>query len=199
LNKTQLFLVTDGFDASTAAHVDAALAALPAGFAAVQLRAKSLSGRALYDAAMALAAVVHARDARLIVNDRPDVALAAAADGVHLGQNALQVADAKRLCALAGVSTHTEEEAMRAVDGGADYLVFGPVWPTPGKSAPVGIERLAAIVRRAPVPVFAIGGVDAGRARQCVEAGARVACIRAILGQADSAAAARLVCATMVG
>jgi thiamine-phosphate pyrophosphorylase len=194
----QLLFITDGWDATTCGRVDAALSALPPGVAAVQLRAKSLEGRALHQAACGLVEVTRGR-ALLFVNDRFDVALAVGADGVHLparglpprpARRGIEAADGKLLI---GCSTHSLAEAKMAVGGGADFVTFGPVWPTPSKAAygpPVGLEKLTEAVRALPVPVFALGGIDADRARACAGVGARVACIGAVLGHADPAAGA---------
>jgi thiamine-phosphate pyrophosphorylase len=199
----KLLLVTDGFDADTVARVDAALAALAPGMAAVQLRAKSLSGRALYEAAVALKHVTDERGAALLVNDRVDVARAIGAAGAHLPARGLPPRAARRAAGealLLGASTHSLDELRMAARGGADYVTFGPVFPTASKAAfgpPVGLERLAEGVREAGVPVFALGGVDADRARECVRLGARVACIGAVLGRPDAAAGARALAAAV--
>jgi thiamine-phosphate pyrophosphorylase len=192
----QLLLITDGFDASTVARVEAAVTALPRGAAAVLLRAKALDGRALYKAAERLRTIASI----LIVHDRLDVALAVGADGVHLPAAGLPVAEARRLGGarlLVGASTHARGEAEAATRDGADYVVFGPVWPSPGKSPPVGVAALAEVVRALARPVFALGGVDAAHARECVAVGAGVACIRAVLGRDHVAEAARDLFAAM--
>jgi thiamine-phosphate pyrophosphorylase len=181
--------------------VDAALRALPAGAAAVQLRAKPLGGRALLDAARTLREVTRGR-ALLFVNDRFDVALAAGADGVHLPARGLPVGAARRGIGaaggalLVGCSTHSLAEARMAARAGADFLTFGPVFPTASKAAygaPVGLDALGEVARAVGVPVFALGGVDAARVAACSERGARVACIGAVLGAADPGAGARLL------
>jgi thiamine-phosphate pyrophosphorylase len=192
----RLLLITDGYDDRTPGRVEAAVRALPDGYAAVMLRAKGLEGRALFAAAERLRAIAPI----LIVNDRADVALAVAADGVHLPARGIPVEQARRWSRdrlIVGVSTHSLAEATAAWRGGADYVAFGPVWPTPGKGPPVGVEALAAVVRAAPVPVFALGGVDAARAPACVAVGARLACIGAVLGRADAAAGARALAAAI--
>jgi thiamine-phosphate pyrophosphorylase len=187
-----LVLVTDRH--ATAGHdlVDVVCAALDAGLPAVQLRDKDLDGGPLHALAERLRAETAARKARLLVNERVDVAAAVGADGVQLGIGAVSVADARRLLppgSLVGVSTHTVAEAAAAA--GADFAVFGPVYATPGKQA-VGPEVLAAAVRASSVPVLAIGGITAGEVPAVRAAGAAgVAVIRAILAAPDPGAATR--------
>ena len=141
----QLLLITDGFDELTLKRVRDAIDTLPRGFAAVQLRAKRLEGAALFAAATALRVVAPI----LVVNDRVDVALAAGADGVHLPSRGLPVAVARALVGgrLVGASTHLLAEAVAARRDGADYVVFGPVWPTGDKGDAVGLDALAEAVR----------------------------------------------------
>ena len=193
-----LYLITDEEIARDPDRVRLALAALPRGFAAVQLRAKSLSARALLSAATVLRAITREAGAALYVNDRADVALAASADGVHLPSHGLSPETVRAFApALAiGVSTHDRGEVDRAIAGGADFVTFGPVYATPSKATlgePVGVAALASAVGGTAVsfPIFALGGIDAARAHECRKAGARIACIRAILGAPDPAAAAR--------
>jgi thiamine-phosphate pyrophosphorylase len=126
-----------------------------------------------------------------LVNDRADVALAAGADGVHLPARGLSPADARALgLRLVGVSAHSAADVERAAREGADFAVFAPVYDTPGKLGQ-GEGALAEACRAAPIPVLALGGVDATNAPRCIEAGARgVACIRSVLGARDPAAAA---------
>ncbi len=189
-----LLLVTDRRGTGGRDLVDVVAAALDAGLPAVQLREKDLPGRALLALAERLRAATARTDALLLVNDRVDVALAAGADGVHLGGGSMPVDDARRLLpadALVGVSTHAADE-VRATT--ADYAVFGPVRATPSKASfgpPQGIERLRAATAAA-VPVLAIGGIEPGDVPAMRAAGAHgVAVIRAILAAADPAAATR--------
>jgi len=174
----------------------AALGALPPGAALVQLRRKSASAAGLFAEARRLLPLCRSHGARLLLNDRADVALAAGADGVHLPSSGLPPAEARALLgprALLGVSCHSPGEVLFASRAGADFCVFGPVFATPGKSAQ-GLEALRASVRAAPIAVLALGGVEPGNARAALETGAvGVACIRSVLGAPDPAAQAALL------
>ncbi|HVZ73242.1 MAG TPA: thiamine phosphate synthase [Polyangia bacterium] len=198
----RLYLITDRRATNGRPLVDvvrAALAGAPAGAVAVSLREKDLDARALLDLARALRAVTRDAGATLYVNDRADVALAAEADGVHLGTRALAPDEVARLApklAIA-VSTHGRAEveaAARARDAGADvrFAVFGPIWDTPSKRAlgsPVGLEALRGAAGLG-LPLLALGGVTAERAASCRAAGAvGVAAIRAICSAEDPSAA----------
>lgn len=189
-----LVLVTDRRATDGRDLVEVARAALDAGLPAIQLRDKDLPGGALLALAEALRIETRRTGALLFVNDRVDVAIAAGADGVHLGGGSMPVEVARRLLpagALVGLSTHAPAEVAAA--GDVDFCFFGPVYATPSKSgAPQGLARLADVVRVASVPVLAIGGVSAREVPPVREAGAAgVAVIRAILGAPDPAAATR--------
>lgn len=159
----------------------AAQLALDAGASVIQLRAKSLDARPLLELARELSARAHACGARLFVNDRPDVALLAGADGVHLGQTDLPATEVRRWLPAhlaIGVSCHDEDQVARAVaDGVADYLGYGPIFPTRTKADPdpvVGLEGLARVTRRFPgVSFVAIGGITTERLPELRAAGAR--------------------------
>lgn len=188
-----LILVTDRHATGGRELVDVVCAALDAGLPAVQLREKDLSGAAVFALAEQLRSETAARGALLFVNDRVDVAVAVRADGVQLGHGALTVADARRMLSpgtLVGVSIHAATEVAQA--GNADFLLFGAVYPTPGKRT-VGIVALRAVVAAAdPLPVLAIGGITTAEMPELRVAGtAGVAVIRAILGAADPGAATR--------
>jgi len=140
--------------------------------------------------------------ALFIVNDRLDVALAVGADGVHLGQDDLPLAEARRIVGdrdfLIGISTHDLDQVAAAVAGGADYLGYGPVFATTTKENPdpvQGLAALAAAVERArPVPVVAIGGITPELAAEVAATGCAAACaIGAVHRAADPAAAARTI------
>ncbi len=144
-----------------------------AGAGALVLREKDLDDRALYGLARRARAALPPA-VRLLVNGRLDIACAAGADGAHLPADGLPLAPLRRAFGprpLLGRSTHTLEEVERARDEGADYVLFGPVWETPGKGAPQGLEAL----RRAAalgVPVLALGGITIERIPEVAEAGA---------------------------
>jgi thiamine-phosphate pyrophosphorylase len=178
--------------------VEQVRAALEGGVKAVQLREKDLTAAHLYPLAVELRALTYDFGARLLLNDRLDIALAVGADGVHLGGHSLPVAVARRQLGpnkLLGVSTHRVEEIPAAADAGADFVTFGPVYPTPSKAAfgaPVGLPALAQACAAATLPVFALGGISAARIASVRQTGCRrIACIGAILNSDDPAAASR--------
>ncbi len=183
-----------------------ARALLDGGARVLQLRMKGAGASAMLAALEELRPLCRAREATLIVNDRLDVALAGGADGVHLGQDDLPLAAARRLAPpgfLVGVSTHGEAQALAAADGGADYLGFGPIFPTRTKANPdpvVGLEALARVCRRSALPVVAIGGIEIEAAAEVARAGAAAAAIiRAVNEAPDVVAAARRVGAAFGG
>jgi len=194
----ELYIVTDRKASRGRDHMSMVRAALDGGADVIQLRDKDLSGRDLYALAREMASLVHASRARFIVNDRLDIALAAGADGVHLGQYDLPVAAARSLSPpsfIIGVSVGSVEEALAAERDGANYIALSPVFSTPTKddAGPGhGLEVLREIKAAVKLPVIAIGGVNAGNVTEVVGAGADVvAVISAVLGADDVEAAAR--------
>jgi thiamine-phosphate pyrophosphorylase len=161
-------------------------AAAIAGIDFVQLREKSLPARVLFELARRAAAITGPSRTRLLVNDRADIALSAACDGVHLTTRSLK-ADTIRAAFgpdfLTGVSAHSLDEAREARDAGADFAVFGPVFDTPSKRAygpALGLQQLeAASSELSSFPLIAIGGITLENAPQALRAGASgVAAIR---------------------
>ena len=147
----------------------------------VQIREKELASRALV--ALVEEALKAAREpgrggASVVVNDRLDVALAAGAEGVHLGAHSMPIQIVRRVAPrpfVIGVSCHSLGEALAAQSGGADYLVLGPVFETPSKlgyGPPLGLEKLRDVTSRISIPVLALGGITVERVRPCLEAGA---------------------------
>lgn len=152
--------------------------AIQAGVDWIQIREKHLSGRALYAMARSLRTMTAGTRTRLLINDRLDIALAAELDGVHLPSTGLPLEVVRPRVPFVGVSTHSLEEAVAAEQGRADYVIFGPVFETPGKS-PVGLDALKRVVAAVRIPVIGIGGIDARNAHLVAEAGAAgVAAIR---------------------
>ena len=194
----RLYVVTDRRQTAGRPLVEVVAAAARGGPAAVQLREKDLGARELYDLGAALKEALNPYRTPLLINDRIDVALALDAAGVHLAGHSLPARTARALLGpgkLLGVSTHSLDAARRAADEGADFVVFGPVFPTPSKLAygpPQGLPRLAEVARSVPVPVIGIGGISAANLPQVMQAGAHgVAMIRAVLAAPDPLAATR--------
>ena len=192
----RLYFVTDRRQTAGRPLPDVVHAALDGGVRAVQLREKDLEGGELYRLAGRLRDLTAHYAARLLINDRLDVALAVGADGVHLGQTSLPVSTARQLLGpdkLIGVSTHSPDEITAAQ--GADFVVFGPVYFTPSKAdygQPQGLARLRQAVRHSPAPVFAIGGIQADRIAAVRSVGAHgVALISALSAAAEPSRAAR--------
>ena len=191
LDTARLYLIV------AADRIAAATAALAAGVHVVQLRDKHAGDDDLVEAGRTLRRACDRHDALLIVNDRPDVALACDADGVHVGQDDEPVESVRDLVGgdlLVGISTHTPDQIAAADSSTADYLGVGPIFATPTKPGvePVGLELVRAAKTLTSKPFFAIGGIDAHTAPAVVDAGAsRVAVVRAICDADDPATAAR--------
>jgi len=178
--------------------------ALAGGAPTIQLRLKSASARELLEAAQTLMPVVRSAGALFIVNDRLDVALAAGADGVHLGPDDLPVKDVRRVADarsgvadtfIVGYSTDTTDEAARAEAEGADYLGVGAVYATANKSDAgdvIGLKGLRRVVKAVSIPVVAIGGITPERAPAVAKTGAcGSATIGAVMSAAEPAEAVR--------
>lgn len=175
--------------------MDAVEKALQAGVTLVQYREKGGAGGMMFEKAKALTELCHRYHVLLLVDDRLDVALAAGADGVHLGQDDLPCAAARRIAGpdfLIGVSAHNAEEAARAEADGADYLGCGAVFPTQTKKGvkPTGINHLRSIRAAVRIPFVGIGGIQPEHYKAIRATGADgVAVVTAILGADDIAAA----------
>jgi thiamine-phosphate diphosphorylase len=137
----------------------------------IQIREKDLPIRELFDLVCRIRDVASGTKTRVLVNDRLDVALAAAVDGVHLPSTGLPADRVRPLVKLLGVSTHTIQEAMDAERANADFVVFGPIFDSPGKTA-VGLTPLRSLVSSVKIPVLAIGGITGKNAEQAMMAGA---------------------------
>ena len=195
--RAHLQLVTPGTLVPRERLLATIAAAARGGIDAIQIRERSLSASDLLALAIDGAERARGTDARLLVNDRVDVAVAAGADGVHLPQRGLSAAKARAMLLhgqLVGVSVHSLAEAIAAQTEGADYVMFGHVFPTASHrgETPRGVAQLRAVVEAVRVPVIAIGGIDAHRAAEVMETGcAGVAVIGAIANSDDAEAATR--------
>lgn len=164
-------------------------AALDAGIRFVQYRDKNRTRRQIYEEAIRLRELTLRYSAIFIVNDHADIALAVDADGVHLGQDDLPLAEARRIMGkkIIGISTHRLTEAKEAEAGGADYVGFGPIFLTTTKDAgaPQGLDNLRSIKQNVCVPVVAIGGISAGNLVSAFEAGADAAAVATAICRGD--------------
>ncbi len=201
LARARLYFVTDA--SAPAAVLRAALAG---GVDMLQLRDPSLGDSELLRAAEPFRGLCEEHGALFFVNDRPDLALRAGADGVHVGQDDMPVVEARSEAGgelLVGLSTHSPEQLAAGIAAGADQLSAGPVWETPTKpgrpAAGLAYIRHAA-ERRPPVPWFAIGGIDLDNIEQVAAAGAeRAVVVRAIRDARDPALAAATIRAALEG
>ncbi len=194
----ELYIVTDRQASRGRDHLELVRAALEGGADTIQLRDKGMSGRELYSLALEMGTLVRSCGATFIVNDRLDIALAAGADGAHLGQDDIPVSAARAISParfIIGASVGSVAEALEAERDGADYLALSPVFSTPtkGDAGPGhGLDVLRQIRSAVSVPVIAIGGINHGNARDVILAGAEgVAVISAVLGAEDVRSAAR--------
>ena len=173
---------------------------LAGGARLLQLRLPGASARELLDAAARIASMAHRAGALFLVNDRPDIARLADADGTHLGQDDLPVRAARRVLGpgrVVGISTHDVDEARAAEAAGADYIGVGPVYATTSKPTdrvPRGLDLVRAARAAVACPVVAIGGITADSAPPVRAAGAdSVAMIAALVRARDPTAAVRAV------
>ncbi len=174
-------------------------AAFAAGVKGVLLREKDLPDSELVPLARRVRDLALRYKARMLVSARPDIAAMVGADGAHLasGLPASDIEAARKLLGderYIAVSTHSLEEALKAEDGGADFITFGPVFSTPSKEKygkPAGLGALEEVCRKMKIPVFAVGGIKTGNVADVLELGAfGIAAISAVFGAADQARAA---------
>jgi thiamine-phosphate pyrophosphorylase len=186
LPKPILYLITRGATDETTTPESAEFqqilvqlsAAVTAGIQLFQIREKRLTSRVLFELTTRAVSITRGTATRVLVNDRADIAAGAGAAGVHLTTQSLEAAvirKAFRERLLIGSSTHSVEEARRAMDASADFVVFGPVFESPSKKkygAPVGLQALSGVARKlAPFPVIALGGISIKNAAECLSAG----------------------------
>lgn len=194
-----IYLVTDDGCLQGRALIDCVREALEGGVTLVQYRAKTASSAEMYNEALQLKALCDSFNVPLIINDRLDIAMAVGAAGVHLGQDDLPCAAARKILGedyLIGVSAHNPAEAKAALQSGADYLGCGAVFGTATKAdvKKLGTDGLAAICKAKGLPVVGIGGVTADNYREVRAAGADgAAIVSGILAQPDIRATVRAI------
>lgn len=188
--KPILYLITSGAatDSNFTSSCDNILAiirlAVEENISLIQIREKGLSARSLFELAVAATAITSGSNTRLLMNDRADIALAAGADGVHLTANSMRAKVIRKNFPsgfVIGVSTHSFV-AADAVKQDADFVVFGPVFRTPGKGESKGLKELTRVCNNLrPFPVIGLGGIDATNCESVIEAGASgIAAIRSL-------------------
>jgi thiamine-phosphate pyrophosphorylase len=188
----RLYAIVDPAQAGGRSAVEVAAALLAAGIVFIQLRDKHASSGELCESAQRVAECVRKGGGIFIVNDRPDIARAVDANGVHVGQDDLPVESARALVGpdkLVGCSTHVLEQVREAERSTADYVAFGPIFGTASKENPdpvVGLAGLREARKATRKPLVAIGGINPENARAVIEAGAdSVAVISALVGAPD--------------
>ncbi len=193
-----LYLVTDRPLSRGRSLEEIVRAAVRGGVTTVQLREKDTPTAGFYELGRAVRKITRAAGVTFIVNDRLDIALACDADGVHVGQDDMPVAAARRLLGpgrILGVTAADADRARAAVDAGADYIGCNAVWATPTKTdtgPPLGLDGLRSLVAGVDIPVVAIGGIKTSNAREVLATGvAGIAVVSAICSADDPAAAAR--------
>ncbi|RDD63670.1 thiamine phosphate synthase [Ferruginivarius sediminum] len=201
-----LYLVVGAGDTGSRPLEEVVLAAVAGGVTLVQLREKNASTRAMLERAKRLKVLLVPRGVPLIVNDRVDVALAAGADGVHLGQDDMPPADARRLVGehmVLGLSVGDENEAETADPALVDYIGIGPAFATGTKAdagSAIGPDGVAALRRRVALPAVAIGGITAANAVALRDSGVEgIAVVSAICAAEDPKSAARELRAAFSG
>jgi thiamine-phosphate pyrophosphorylase len=194
LADVRLYVLADGCD-SEAAFAKLIAALVSAGVGAIQLRDKQLDDRTLIARARLLRDLTRGTQTLAIINDRPDIAALAQADGVHVGQEELSVKDARAIVGprpLIGLSTHDIDQARAAVLAGADYLGVGPTFPSTTKSfdAFAGLKFIRQVAAEIRLPAFPIGGITAQNIDQVRQAGLHRAAIGAAITAAEDPAVA---------
>lgn len=194
----RLYAIIDPGQMGANTPVGAAEVLLSAGVRLIQYRDKVDNSRRLYEASCEIVELVHKAGGTFVVNDRADLARLSDADGVHVGQDDLPVELARRVLLpgqIVGVSTHTRAQFEEAEASSADYIAFGPIFPTGSKEHPdpvVGLDLLREVRTLTRKPLVAIGGITLANAASVIDAGAdSVAVIHDLLAAEDISAQAR--------
>ncbi len=175
----QLCYITDRLGLAPESLLPRIQAAVEAGVDLIQLREKDLPTRELAELAKGIVGICRGTGTKIVINDRLDIAMATAADGVHLGGQSLPAEVVRREAGkdfLIGVSCHSLEDALQAEAAGSDYIVLGPIFETPSKlryGPPLGLSKLSEVVKRTKIPVLALGGITVENSGACLAAGAK--------------------------
>jgi len=177
LDFLRVYLITDFMRVGKSRFLGALEEALQSGVRAIQLREKNMHPKDLLALALEVNSMTQRYNAKLLVNDRADIAIMAGADGVHLTEASVKVSDVKNKFPnlIVGVSTHSIEEARLADRQSADFITFSPIYETPSKSnygPPQGLAPLRQVTQSVHLPVLALGGITLNRVPECLEHGA---------------------------
>jgi len=193
-----LYIITDQRISHGKSHFEVAEAVLEGGATVLQFRDKEMGDSEAIEVCQKIHKLTKKKDVPFIVNDRVEIAKAVDADGVHLGQEDMSFGSARKVLGkekIIGISVETVEQALKAVEGGADYLGIGPIYPTatkPDAGKALGIVRLKEIRESVNIPIVAIGGINENNLEEVLKAGADgVAVISAVVSAPDITEACR--------
>ena len=178
----KLLVITDRKKCRTKSLEEVVKTSCACGIKAFQLREKDLTASELLLLARRLRKITTGHRAKLIINDRLDIALLSNADGIHSPENGISPKQSKRFNKnlIVGKSTHSLNSAIEAGKNGFDYIIFGPVFRTQSKvkyGKPKGLNELKRVCNKVNIPVIAVGGINPGRAEKCIRAGAHGAAV----------------------
>ena len=183
-----IYLITDGemtaqnFAEKSAETLNLITKAIEAKISLIQIREKQISAKLVFELALQAAKITKNSDTKLLINDRADIALAANADGVHLMANSLSAKVIRKHFPkdfIIGISTHSLEKANEAKENGADFATFSPIFYSPNKGKPVGLEALREVCTKLkPFPIIALGGIDETNYREVLQIANGFAAIR---------------------
>jgi thiamine-phosphate pyrophosphorylase len=197
LSRSRLYGILDLGYVEIGELLSAAEQMIDGGVDLIQLRAKGQASAEIAAIAADLYCVTAGRGVPLIINDHPEIARIVAAEGVHLGQDDMPLAEARKITGtncVVGKSTHSLDQAIRAFSEGADYIGFGPIFSTPTKPdyPPIGLSEIQKVHDAVRIPIFCIGGIKLDNLPEVIEAGARrVVIVSALLQAPDTAEYAR--------
>lgn len=193
-----LYIITDQRISHGKSHLEVAEAALAGGATVIQFRDKEMKDSEAVVACREIYKLTKKKDVSFIVNDRVEIVKAVNADGVHLGQEDMSFSSARKILGkekIIGISVETVEQALKAVEGGADYLGIGPIYPTatkPDAGKALGIARLKEVRESVNIPIVTIGGINENNLEEVLRAGADgVAVISAVVSAPDITEACR--------